>query len=376
MKNHPVERLHIFVYGTLRRGEVNDINKHCADLASPQPGRVRGFLFDLKTCPGIQLSETGPEVVGEIYEIPPSLIPILDEIELGCGDFRRRRAEVVAGDGRALNCIVYEAGPAEVKGAELIRCGDWVSHRCGPGHSGVAQWMPANFRIVPLGDSAMVVEFGTSIDERVNEKVIALSEYVRAQAWPHVLDVVPSYCAVVLHFDARALVDTAEASVASLQQQLFRAASRLTADVAPAVDGSLEFRLPVCYEEAYAPDMLEISLATRLSPREIIARHSSRSYRIHMLGFSPGFPYLGGLDESLHVPRRSVPRSEVPEGSVAIGGAQTGVYPTATPGGWNLIGRTPIKLFDPHRQPTCLLKAGDRIRFVPISAEEFRRLAG
>jgi inhibitor of KinA len=95
-----------------------------------------------------------------------------------------------------------------------------------------------------------------------------------------------------------------------------------------------------------------------------------------MLGFSPGFPYLGGLDESLQVPRRSAPRSEVPAGSVAIGGAQTGVYPTATPGGWNLIGRTPLRLFDPDRQPVCLLRAGGRIRFVPISADEFRQRSG
>ncbi|HEX7157264.1 MAG TPA: 5-oxoprolinase subunit PxpB [Burkholderiaceae bacterium] len=231
--------------------------------------------------------------------------------------------------------------------------------------------------VAPMGDSAVVVELGTAIDEGVNERVIALGEHIRRQAWPHVLDVVPSYCAVVLHFDARAVADSAEAYVASLQRRLLRAAAEARAAAGSATGSDTpagrEFLLPVCYEGEYAPDMDEVSAATGLSPREIVVRHSGRTYRIHMLGFSPGFPYLGGLDASLQVPRRPAPRSEVPAGSVAIGGAQTGVYPTATPGGWNLIGRTPLKLFDPDRQPACLLKAGDRMRFVPISAAEFRQ---
>lgn len=137
--------------------------------------------------------------------------------------------------------------------------------------------------------------------------------------------------------------------------------------------GSVE--IPVCYGGEYGPDLDALAEHARLSRDEVIGRHVAAGYTVAMLGFAPGFPYLLGLDPALHVPRRADPRTRVPAGSVAIGGAQTGIYPRELPGGWNLIGRTPLVLFDPDRDPPCLLAPGDRVRFCAISAEEFAALA-
>jgi inhibitor of KinA len=134
--------------------------------------------------------------------------------------------------------------------------------------------------------------------------------------------------------------------------------------------------IPVCYEPAYAPDLEDVATRTGLSADEVVARHIGGNHRVLMMGFAPGFPYLGGLDLRLAaVPRRATPRARVDAGSVAIANGQTSIYPFATPGGWNLIGRTPVALFDPLRAQPALLQAGDRVRFVAISAREYERLA-
>ncbi|WIG55610.1 MAG: Allophanate hydrolase 2 subunit 1 [Rhodanobacteraceae bacterium] len=132
--------------------------------------------------------------------------------------------------------------------------------------------------------------------------------------------------------------------------------------------------IPVCYGGDCGPDIDAIAEHAGLVRDEVIARHAAAEYTVAMLGFAPGFPYLLGLDAALHVPRRATPRTRVPAGSVAIGGAQTGIYPCELPGGWHLIGRTPLALFDPRRDPPCLLAPGDRVRFRAIDAGEFARL--
>ncbi|MDE2055050.1 MAG: 5-oxoprolinase subunit PxpB, partial [Xanthomonadaceae bacterium] len=133
--------------------------------------------------------------------------------------------------------------------------------------------------------------------------------------------------------------------------------------------------IPLCYGGEYGPDLDAVAVHARLPRGDVIARHTATEYAVAMLGFAPGFPYLLGLDPALQVPRRTTPRTRVPAGSVAIGGAQTGIYPRELPGGWHLIGRTPLALFDPAREPPCLLAPGDRVRFRAIEADEFARLA-
>ncbi|MNQ86793.1 Kinase A inhibitor [compost metagenome] len=130
-------------------------------------------------------------------------------------------------------------------------------------------------------------------------------------------------------------------------------------------------QIPVCYESAYAPDLGEVAAYHQVDEDEIVKWHTSRVYLVYMIGFAPGFPYLGGLDERLVTPRKSVPRTVIPVGSVGIGGAQTGVYPFETPGGWQLIGRTPVRMFRPEAIPPSLLQAGDQVKFEPITSEQF-----
>jgi allophanate hydrolase subunit 1 len=134
--------------------------------------------------------------------------------------------------------------------------------------------------------------------------------------------------------------------------------------------------IPVCYEEPFSPDMGTVSVHTGLSPKEIIARHTRPAYRIYMLGFLPGFPYLGGLDPALETPRLARPRIKIPAGAVGVGGAQTGIYPLESPGGWNLIGQSPVKLYDPRRENPFLYRPGDYIVFYPVSPEEYDGIAG
>lgn len=223
---------------------------------------------------------------------------------------------------------------------------------------------PADPAVRALGDAALLFEFGTAIDAGVNARVLAAWRAMLALQLPGVLDVVPAYASLAVHFDpARVEPET----LASRLRGACRSATE-PEEPRPVVS------VPVCYEAAFAPDMDEIRAHTGFGVEEIVARHTAAVYRVFFLGFTPGFPYLGGLDPRLAIPRRDTPRTRIEPGSVAIGGAQTGVYPTASPGGWRIIGRTPLRLFDPERASPCLLSPGDRLRFVPVSARAFSRL--
>ena len=147
----------------------------------------------------------------------------------------------------------------------------------------------------------------------------------------------------------------------------------LLEDLGPApLKGNREYRIPVCYHQKFALDLIQLSVEKDLEPRTIVDLHTAGLYTVYFLGFLPGFPYLGGLDERLHTPRRNSPRSQVMKGAVGIGGEQTGIYPEESPGGWHIIGNCPIRLFDPGRNPPCQIQAGDRLRFYEISLEEHR----
>ncbi|SDF92922.1 5-oxoprolinase subunit PxpB [Paraburkholderia phenazinium] len=206
-------------------------------------------------------------------------------------------------------------------------------------------------RIFQFGDAALVCEAPAPATLACQQRVWAAA--AAARNWPHVLEVVPGMNNLTIVFDPL------EADSAALANQL-QAAWDASGD-APAAGREVE--IPVQYGGEFGPDLQVVASHTGLSVKEVVQRHTAGEYVVFFLGFQPGFAYMGGLEEALHTPRRASPRLEVPAGSVGIGGEQTGIYPATSPGGWQLIGRTPAPLFDPTRTPPTLLQPGDRVRF-------------
>lgn len=225
------------------------------------------------------------------------------------------------------------------------------------------------FSIEPLGESALLLRFGDGLDAATNARVHAASAALQAAHLPGIVDIVPAYATLGLHYDPLAWADARDGS----PSQHVAAAVRAIFETPPAAAPreSVRVDIPVCYGGEHGPDLDALARHAGLDAAEVIARHAAATYHVAMLGFAPGFPYLLGLDPALQMPRRPTPRTRVAAGSVAIGGAQTGIYPSELPGGWQLIGRTPSVLFDPQRDPPSLVMPGDRVRFVPITAEEF-----
>jgi inhibitor of KinA len=220
-------------------------------------------------------------------------------------------------------------------------------------------------RVAAAGDAALVLEFPSRIDPAVNARVTAIAAALRAR-WSAILrDVVVGYCTVTVHFDPL------QVDGPWLESEL-RAAARDHADVAAGEGRVVE--VPVCYDEDLAPDLAEVAAYGQCAVEDVIGWHCAVTYRVYMLGFVPGFAYLAEVDPRIARPRRGSPRTAVPAGSVAIAGPQTGIYPATTPGGWNIIGRTPLDLYDPQRTEPCLLRAGDAVRFVRISRDQFQEV--
>ena len=226
--------------------------------------------------------------------------------------------------------------------------------------------MSTPYRIVPAGDSAIVVEFEERIDPAVNARAIACAEAIQAAALPGVRDVVPTYRSVAIYFDP--LRTDSDALLACVDRE----AARSLASASAAREA---IRIPVCYGAELGPDLAGVAAFARMDEDAVVRAHTAVTYRVFMLGFVPGFAYLGIVDERISMPRHATPRVRVPAGSVAIAGVQTGIYPIDTPGGWQVIGRTPIKPFDPDRAEPFLMRAGDAVRFHAIAREEFDRLA-
>lgn len=231
-------------------------------------------------------------------------------------------------------------------------------------------------RILPASDHSLLVRFGTT-DGRGNARGNVETEFARGHVQqflhavelrphPAVRNLHPAYASVLVSFDlAQWSLDDAEDFVRGVLE---------TMSQAPALPGRLVL-LPVCYDPRVAPDLQEVAGIHGIAVDELVRRHSAPEYTVHFLGFSPGFPYLGGLDAALATARLATPRTSVPAGSVAIGGAQTGIYPMQSPGGWRIVGRTPAALFDARAWPPAALRMGDRIRFEPVSHAAFERLA-
>ncbi len=229
----------------------------------------------------------------------------------------------------------------------------------------------AKFRplgVVPLGDCAAYVEFSRTLELEVNSMVQRLAVALRLRGMPWLRDVVPALGGVALHFDP-----AFEGNVLELAAELV--AQCLKKGLPAAKEFESEIEVPVCYEAEFAPDIEEVSKKTGLAAAEVVKRHVAAEYRVLMIGFAPGHAYLGGLDARLAVPRRATPRAQVPAGAVAIANEQTVVYPYAISGGWNVIGRTPLAVFDAGRLRPSLFAPGDRVRFRAITGKEFERRA-
>lgn len=233
-----------------------------------------------------------------------------------------------------------------------------------------------SFRILPAGDQALVAEFGSQIDESINMQVHALAAALTVSPLPGIRELVPTFRSLMICYDPDEIsYDFLSTQLKKLSQNL--TGNTVSAPTADSINRSIPGKIheiPCCYEAPFCPDMEDLCKHTGLSPREIIRIHSGIDYKIYMLGFLPGFVYLGGLDPRIHCPRLSSPRTSIPAGSVGIGGNQTGIYPLDSPGGWRLIGKTPIKLYDPARPEPILCQAGDSIRFQPITLREFKLL--
>ena len=237
--------------------------------------------------------------------------------------------------------------------------------------------------IVPLGDSAVIVRVREQFEDAPEETldgVVRTFRHLRNAAIPVVIELALAYTSVAVFFDPVA-VTKASAKGGDAFDWL---AERIRAVVAAGADRGRRVRttrsdvrlveIPVCYDPEFAPDLDEVARHAQISTKEVVDLHSTTEYRVACIGFVPGFPFLAGLPKKLATPRRDVPRKEIPAGSVGVGGAQTGIYPLRSPGGWNLIGRTPLRLFDPTKNPPALLQAGDRVRFRAITRQEFETL--
>jgi KipI family sensor histidine kinase inhibitor len=231
-------------------------------------------------------------------------------------------------------------------------------------------------RVLRAGDSCIVVEFGNSIDIETNARVQALRKKIESRPFRGFIEAIPTYRSLAVCFDP---LKTQEAHKAheELEKLLLRLSENLTDSRLETTKTSEKklLAIPTCYEGNFAPDIERVAAHAGISVDEVVRRHSAKDCYCYMLGFTPGYSYLGGMDPSLETPRLEEPREKIPAGSVAIGGRQTGIYPIESPGGWNLIGKTPLRMFDPQRTPAIFLEAGMWVRFVPIDTAEFERRA-
>jgi KipI family sensor histidine kinase inhibitor len=220
-------------------------------------------------------------------------------------------------------------------------------------------------RIAPASDSALLVSFGDSISLETHRRVVSLFRAVERLRDPRIRNLHPAYSSLLIDFDPLHLT----------HEQLESLVAPLILESLPSnleAGGSIE--IAVCYDREFAPDLATVAQHSLLTEEQVIATHSGGDYFVYFLGFSPGFAHLGGLASQLHVPRLVTPRKQVNAGSVGIGGAQTGIYPSSSPGGWQLIGRTPLRMFDALASPPSRLQPGDRVRFRRIDRGEFDRL--
>ena len=220
-------------------------------------------------------------------------------------------------------------------------------------------------KILTAGDSALLIEFEQKIAPEINAQITAFVHLLKEQHIEGVTDLIPAFASLLINYDPR---------VIGYKDLKARIEELLKIEVSEEAGDARVFEIPVCYGGEYGPDIANIAENAGISEQEGIDIHCSKDYLIYMLGFLPGFVYLGGLDERIHTPRLANPRISIPAGSVGIAASQTGIYPLNSPGGWQLLGMTPVKTYDPERETPILVEAGDYIRFVPVTEEEFLKI--
>ncbi|WP_407271073.1 5-oxoprolinase subunit PxpB [Radiobacillus sp. PE A8.2] len=217
----------------------------------------------------------------------------------------------------------------------------------------------------PLSETAIIIDFGDNISLQQNNHILALSRKLHQHPFPGFIESVPAYTTLTIHYNPLHYRTNSYDQVIS-----YIKAYLLNSNPQAAPDNKI-IDIPVCYELEYGPDLEDVASVNNLSPAKVVELHTTSNYHVYFLGFTPGFPFLGGLNDRISAPRKSEPRTSVPAGSVGIAGNQTGIYPVASPGGWQIIGRTPVSLLNVDKQPPTLLQPGDTIRFYSISAEAF-----
>ena len=212
-----------------------------------------------------------------------------------------------------------------------------------------------------MGDRSLLVELGNRISPAINQEVQKLLRALDIHELKGVIELVPSYRSLMVIYDPLSI------SLAALKNRILDLHSSLDQSSLPS---PRTLKIPVVYGGEYGPDLEWVAQYHHITPKEVIEFHTHGTYRVYMIGFTPGYPYLGELPDAIATPRRETPRTNVPQGSIGIAQKQTGIYPVDSPGGWQIIGRTPVKLFNPDRQPPSLLAMGDQVRFHAITAEE------
>jgi inhibitor of KinA len=219
-------------------------------------------------------------------------------------------------------------------------------------------------RFLASGDTALVIEFGDRVDQRLSGLVLALAHRLADAAIPGVVEMVPTFRSLMVHYDPVILPQ------AELEGRL----APLLAGLEAAGSVGRRWRIPACYDESLGLDLLEVAERMGMSPAEVIARHSATTFHVYMMGFLPGLPYLGGLPREFELPRRENPRIKVPKGAVAVAMSMTVIYPLESPGGWHILARTPVPLWDMGADPPALLDAGDKVMFEPIPLARYEAL--
>ena len=233
--------------------------------------------------------------------------------------------------------------------------------------------MPANYHIYPLGDHALTIDLGDTITPEINQECLEIASLLAQEKIVGIKDIIPAYCTVSVIYDPAIIFQLS--NVVSPFQFIRQKTTEVLNGFRPSgILSTRKIEIPACFDSGFAPDLSTISQEKKIGEQEIISLFLGETYRVYMIGFVPGFAYMAKVPDAIATPRKERPNQRVEPGSIGIAGSQTGIYPLNSPGGWNIIGRTPLRLFDPSSNEPCLLRAGDEITFRQVGLEEFHHL--